>query len=634
MTVSHIKPRISYSLKLYLVSLLIIAGCVPGNKVNTVEKIAQEENDSGYPLPFRTVSLVNLTDFRNPKGANWKIVGEAYANRNKENDLAINKGVGVLANIPDTKNGTNLLTNLDHGDIDLELDFMMPKGSNSGIFLQGRYELQLTDSWLKDMITASDCGGIGQDNGSKPLVNASKAPGLWQHIKLRFRAPKFDSAGNKVSNARFDYVYLNEALVQKEIEVTGPTEGAAFTNEQTLGPLMLPGKQGAIAFKNIKYKAYLNNRANLSNIQLKVFKTRSFNLDTLQYLTPVAVKKVDSISHAHFNEPEKGIFQANLDAPEAGDYYFVVEAAGPSRLYIDTKLVTDNKAALDIMGYYSYDKPGYGKVYLTKGQHNLELIFAKRHGNLALSYEGPGIPFTRLSARSSARQAQSMEPYIVPIKNTPVMLRGFMLKDDIKLRRVISVGIPGGINYSYDLNNYSLITAWHGNFIDAAPMWRSRGNPQLMLPLGGILSLSNQPTLAILTSEQTSWPDSVQVDANIFTNRGYKVLDSGLPAFYYSVNKVDVEDQFYPSANNKGLTREIRINFKEPVQNLYCQIATGKKIQKLPDGSYAVDDKKYYLDQLDTSENNTVIKPQKGGQNLMILLKDKGNQIIKYSIIW
>ena len=155
-----------------------------------------------------------------------------------------------------------------------------------------------------------------------------------------------------------------------------------------------------------------------------------------------------------------------------------------------------------------------------------------------------------------------------------------------------------------------------------------------MLPLGGMLNLLNQPTMALLPSDQAVWPDSVQVDANVFTNRGYKFLASGLPAFFYSINNADVEDQIYPSANNKGLTREITLNFKAPVQNLYCRIASGKKIDKLADGSYAVDGRNYYLEHLETSGNRPVIRTQQERQSLIIPLRDQGKQVIKYSVIW
>ena len=55
---------------------------------------------------------------------------------------------------------TNLLTVFEHSDIELELEVMMPKGSNSGIYLQGRYEVQLFDSWGKKVPQDTDCGAI------------------------------------------------------------------------------------------------------------------------------------------------------------------------------------------------------------------------------------------------------------------------------------------------------------------------------------------------------------------------------------------------------------------------------------------------------------------------------------------
>ena len=64
----------------------------------------------------------------------------------------------MLANRPDDQNQANLFTRWEHGDVDLSLDFMMAKGSNSGIYLQGRYEVQLLDSWGIDSVSSSDCG--------------------------------------------------------------------------------------------------------------------------------------------------------------------------------------------------------------------------------------------------------------------------------------------------------------------------------------------------------------------------------------------------------------------------------------------------------------------------------------------
>jgi hypothetical protein len=104
-----------------------------------------------------------------------------------------------------------LFTKTVYGDADLELDYMMAKGSNSGIYLQGRYEIQLLDSWGTVNPKSGDNGGIyerwddskpeGQQgyDGHAPRQNASRAPGLWQHIKISFQAPRFDGKGQKIA---------------------------------------------------------------------------------------------------------------------------------------------------------------------------------------------------------------------------------------------------------------------------------------------------------------------------------------------------------------------------------------------------------------------------------------------------
>ncbi len=130
----------------------------------------------------------------------------------------------------------HLYTKEEFGDIELELDFMMAKNSNSGVYLQGRYEIQLLDSWMKLDPTSSDAGGVylrwtperGEFEGTPPVMNVSRAPGLWQHLSIKFRAPRFNDKGEKTENARFVSVYLNGVLVQQEVEVTGPTGSGMF----------------------------------------------------------------------------------------------------------------------------------------------------------------------------------------------------------------------------------------------------------------------------------------------------------------------------------------------------------------------------------------------------------------------
>jgi hypothetical protein len=209
------------------------------------------------------IGLSDLSSFKNP-GKTWSIAGGVTANLNEVNALNVTKGTGILVNIPTKKDhGSDLLTVGEHGDILLELDYMMAKGSNSGIYLQGIYEIQLEDSWLVKKALSSNNGGIyerwddakpeGQKGygGYAPRQNASKAPGLWQHIKIAFQAPRFDAAGKKTANARLVLVELNGVLIHDNVELFGPTRGAN-SQEKALGALRLQGDHGAVAFKNIK----------------------------------------------------------------------------------------------------------------------------------------------------------------------------------------------------------------------------------------------------------------------------------------------------------------------------------------------------------------------------------------------
>jgi Domain of Unknown Function (DUF1080) len=210
------------------------------------------------------LSLNNLDAFSNP-GKNWNLASGVSADFTKEGNMKAVAGQGMIVNLVNPKDNTQLITKESFGDLQLELDFMMARNSNSGVYLEGRYEVQLFDSWTKLHPSFADCAGIYQRwddsrgsgkegyEGVAPLMNVSKAPGLWQHLKIVFRAPRFNDKGEKISNARFEKIYLNGVLVQLGVDLTGPTRGSSFPDEEPVGPLVLQGDHGNVAFRNIRY---------------------------------------------------------------------------------------------------------------------------------------------------------------------------------------------------------------------------------------------------------------------------------------------------------------------------------------------------------------------------------------------
>jgi hypothetical protein len=213
----------------------------------------------------KTVSLFNGKDL-----AGWSVVDKSRASlwsaagsvqldpKNPKALIATGQpkdAEGVLvAQLKDFQ-GTNLVTDKKFGDITLHLEFLLPKDGNSGIFLMGFYELQLTDSLgiANDQMQEGDHGGI--PFFKKPLTNASRKPGEWQTAEVVFRAPHFDEKGKKTANATIVKAIFNGKVVQQNLQLPEPTGGGLDQPEAPTGPLMLQGNESPVAFRNVKIVA-------------------------------------------------------------------------------------------------------------------------------------------------------------------------------------------------------------------------------------------------------------------------------------------------------------------------------------------------------------------------------------------
>ena len=201
--------------------------------------------------------------WREPLGE-WAEASNVFVKADDPKALDWEPGEGEIVNGPTGKT-EYLRTKLEHGDIEAHIEFMVPQGSNSGVYFMGRYEIQILDSWGVKKLGFGDCGGIyerprregGGFEGRPPLVNASRKPGEWQTFDVIFRAPRFDENGEKIANAVFVKVVHNGVLVHENQEVTGPTRSAEheYDPEVPLGPLRLQGDHGPVAYRNIRIRS-------------------------------------------------------------------------------------------------------------------------------------------------------------------------------------------------------------------------------------------------------------------------------------------------------------------------------------------------------------------------------------------
>lgn len=151
--------------------------------------------------------------------------------------------------------GGNLVSREHFGDHRVELEFWCPKmdpsrgidRGNSGVYVQGIYEVQVLDSWEMP-IKLNSCGAIYDI--SKPAENASRPPEEWQTYRIDLTAARFDETGELLAPGRMSVVH-NGVLVQDDVELPTVTPGGLSGELAPTGPLMLQDYGQPVRFRNV-----------------------------------------------------------------------------------------------------------------------------------------------------------------------------------------------------------------------------------------------------------------------------------------------------------------------------------------------------------------------------------------------
>ncbi|WP_439489426.1 3-keto-disaccharide hydrolase [Algoriphagus sp.] len=622
--------------------LLIICCCL------FIKTIASSAQDS--PIPFEVLTLQNLNDFQ-PTGSNWQLVQDVFYDLNGGKGKTI-QGTGVLLNTMMKEGNQEIRMDFDHGDLELSLDFMMPKGSNSGIYLQGRYEVQLFDSWGVKNPTFADAGAIYQRweagrgagregfEGHPPLVNVSKAPGLWQSLKIVFRAPRFDAEGRKVSNAKFISVHQNGVLVQKNVEVTGPTRAAFFEDEQAFGPLVIQGDHGGVAIRNISYKMYGSEEVTLKDMNLTYYDSIK-SINDFEQANPKGKMDIDVLAHlapATRNE-FSGSIEGILTVPNAGEYFFnlnlawVPDDTPPGVINGAGKLFINDAEVVYVDGVTG---KANGAIQLEAGTHQVKLNYFKTFGHwyapsndITLTVEGQGVAKTALNV--PLRADEPVGQIAVEVRDKAEIQRGFLMHKDEKRTHTLAVGEPGGVNYAIDLSKGELLSVWRGDFVETTPMWYGRGETQLMLPMGSVVEFAGKPTVAVLPSKDTPWPNVVEN----FTYEGYELKKDGAPIISYKMPGLTIKETLDTQDAGRKLQHTVQVMAENSGEEVYVLLTQGSRIEKLPNGLYAIGDKAYYIELAGKKVSPIIRDSADGSQELILPVKLVGNSgVVTYSIVW
>jgi len=188
-----------------------------GKKYNWTAVRAPSLKRTGEPVWGEPIVLFNGRDLKgwHATGENqWKVVG------------------GVLTS---SKSGSNLVSDQSFTDFQLHIEFRYQKGSNSGVYLRGRYEVQIMDCKGMDPWV----GYLGAIYGFlTPSEMVAKDPGVWQSYDIILRGRMVTIIGN------------NKLIISNQ-EIPGITGGAINSKEGEPGPLLLQGDHGPIEFRNI-----------------------------------------------------------------------------------------------------------------------------------------------------------------------------------------------------------------------------------------------------------------------------------------------------------------------------------------------------------------------------------------------
>ena len=166
--------------------------------------------------------------------------------------IVANKVITVLERSGDIR------TKQEFEDFQLHIEFRTPEKvvgtqqdrGNSGVFMQGIYELQILDSYDNPTYVNGQAGAIYKQ--TMPLVNACKKPGEWQTYDIIYQAPKFNKDGLML-NAPYITVLQNGILVQNHTLIYGttPNQGPPLLKPHGKGPVLLQDHHHPLSFRNI-----------------------------------------------------------------------------------------------------------------------------------------------------------------------------------------------------------------------------------------------------------------------------------------------------------------------------------------------------------------------------------------------
>ncbi len=534
------------------------------------------------------------------QGSKWETAGNVVLNPLNTKKSVITPGNGIL--VAKASSGV-LSSGLATQDIKLKFRFVLGAGADTRFNLGNGIAVLLENTGKTSGVT----GSISIDNGKiiTPLADAGKSVGLWQTLELVYSPAKTASESTVIEKLVLNGLTIHENVFISNQKASSVNDKFTFDNQQ-----------GFFAVKDFEYLQFGNNKpVSLSELSYTLQETNGFDRSFEAKATPPVSGKTPVLSYDVPNDYNRYIinFKGKLKVDEAGKYAFTMDYQGAGHLKIDGKQVTGSKE-------WTYREPMTGMIDLTAGEHDFEYqyqtIFWRPAMGLFVS-SGKIRPYALHVSSSLPLPEMKGGVFAEPSGDKAQLIRSFVFFKDKKRTKVISVGTPQQVHYTFDLDNAALLYAWRGDFANVTDMWLERGEPQVIKPIGLKTELSGRVPFY---ANGGSPLDSVDVYRE-FINTSYSLNDQGLPKFNYKWKNSTFSLEYTPS----GSDLNVSVNASD-YHGFSILLDQGQEIVKIENGLYQVDD--HYI-KTDPKLKPEIISAGKSKQLVTGL-----NKQLNYSIIW
>lgn len=369
------------------------------------------------------------------------------------------------------------------GDCVLRMEFMLTPDAQAGVYLEGRYKIRLAADGMGALAPVAKASGADNTaDAAPPRTRVPAKPGQWQTLDVRFRAPRFDDARNTTENALILEVKIDGQLVQSNTVATRWSQGSEFAWDDAAGPLTVGVDQGQIAIRTFSLQ-----RADFNAVKLPSVSGQPSNTATL----------IDYVQQGREDFHSFGCVECHATQRDDAS-----AKTGPNLFGVFTLEPRDVTIASGTEGHRFTVKTDHAYLQRSLRHPWDELAIADTGANAGQPYPAIMPPYAPtvvsdqqidalLSYLMTLNEPSRQGPIIRLVEKTglknydPVADRLQLLVDrTVRMQRgpmeavsarAIHVGLPNGINYSFDPRILAIAKVWQGGFLDMSGEFLNRG---------------------------------------------------------------------------------------------------------------------------------------------------------------